>query len=84
MSNLGDVLRKLGYSNVSQTGSGGGAGGYGGLGAKPPAAGRFLWVFWKNAILIPLAHISHISQPFERTIQRVQLTCSMSIFLAIF
>ena len=24
------------------------------------------------------------SQPFERTIQRVQLTCSMSIFLAIF
>ena len=25
MSNLGDVLRKLVYSNVSQTGSGGGA-----------------------------------------------------------
>ena len=34
---------ELVYSNVSQTGAGGGAaGGYGGLGAKPPAAGRFL------------------------------------------
>ena len=45
MSNLGDVLSKLVYSNVSQTGVWGrapAAGGYGGLGAKPPAAGRFL------------------------------------------
>ena len=53
MSNLGDVLSKLVYSDVSQTGgayhrlgSGGGAvaGSYGGLGVKPPAAGRFLYV----------------------------------------
>ena len=42
--------------------SGGGApaaGGYGGLEAKPPAAGRFLCVFGKKAILIPLDHISY-------------------------
>ena len=46
MSNLGDVLSELVYSNVSQTGVWGAepqaAGGYGGLGAKPLAAGRFL------------------------------------------
>ena len=63
MSNLGDVLSKLLYSNVSQKGFGAeppAAGGYRGLGAKPPAAGRFLWVFWKKAILMPLDHISHV------------------------
>ena len=47
MSNLGDVLSKLVYSNVSQTGVSvlkriTAAGGYEGLGAKPPAAGQFL------------------------------------------
>ena len=52
MSNLGDVLCKLVYSNVSQTGAGGGApaaGGYDGLGAKPPAAGQFFVSFWKKS-----------------------------------
>ena len=45
------------------------AGGYRDLGAKPPAAGRFLYVFGKKAILIPLDHISHVFErkPFERT-----------------
>ena len=46
MSNLGDVLSKLVYSNVSQTGVWGQSPqppvAMGGLGAKPPAAGRFL------------------------------------------
>ena len=65
MSNLGYVLSKLVYSNVSQTGGLGAepaaAGGYGGLGAKPPAAGQFLYVFGKKkAILTTLNHVSHV------------------------
>ena len=36
------------------------AGGYGSLGAKPPAAGQFFVTFWKNAVLKPLDHISHV------------------------
>ena len=73
MSNLGDVLRKLVYSNVSQTDGGlgevpPGAGGYGGLGAKPPAAGGFLYVFEKKSHFNPIgshfAHVhSHLKEP---------------------
>ena len=37
------------------------AGGYVGVGAKTQAAGQF---FGKNSILMPLDHISHISDPF--------------------
>ena len=37
------------------------AGGCGGLGAKPRDADRFFAMFWgKNAILMPLDHISHV------------------------
>ena len=64
MSNLGDVLRKLVYSNVSQTESLGAeppaAGGYGGLRAKPPAAGRFLEVFEKKSYFNPIG--SHFAR----------------------
>ena len=61
MSTLGDVLSKLLYSNVSQTGSGGGApSGYGGLKAKPPALGNFCKFLEKKTILISLNHISHV------------------------
>ena len=59
MSNLGDVLSKLEYSNVSQTGVWGGvpaAGGCGVWGQSPSC-----WViFGKKAILIPLDHIPHV------------------------
>ena len=52
MSYLGDVLRKLVYSNVSQTGGVGAeppaAGGYGGLGAKPPSRWAIFVKFGKN------------------------------------
>ena len=50
MSNLEDVLKKLVYSNVSQTA----AGGYGGLGAKPPAAGRFCKFLEKKSYFNPI------------------------------
>ena len=61
MSNLGDVLSKLVYSNVSQSQTElPAAGGDGDLGANPPAAGRFLQGFGKKALLIPLDHILHV------------------------
>ena len=51
MSNLGDVLRKLMYSNVSQTGV---------WGQSPQQLGDFCKFLGKKAILIPLDHISHL------------------------
>ena len=62
MSNLGDVLSKLVklvYSNVSQTRVD--------VGAKHPAAGRFLYVFGKksyfNAIGSHFAHVhTHLNE----------------------
>ena len=63
MSNLGDVLSKLVHSKVSQTGYGGRALSrrrLGGLGAKPPAAGRFLYVFGKKSYLNPIG--SHFAR----------------------
>ena len=64
--------------------------GYGGLGAKSPAAGRFLLIFWKKkAILIPLDHISYVSEPFESTSfltfesQSKKKSCSVLLLLAI-
>ena len=59
MSNLGDVLSKLVYLNVSQTG-------VWGQSPQPPVAMgvsifvRFCKVLEKKAILIPLDHISHM------------------------
>ena len=61
MSNLGDALSNLVYSNVSQTG----------VWPKPPVAmevlgpnsqplGDFCKFLGKKAILIPLDHISHV------------------------
>ena len=69
--NLGDVLGKLVYSNISQTGIWGRspiADAYGGLGTKPPAAGQFLYVFGKksyfNPIGSPFARVhSHLKEP---------------------
>ena len=63
MSNLGDVLSKLVYSNVSQKG-------VWGRSPQPPVA-MVVWgqspqplsdfcIFGKKAILIPLHHISHV------------------------
>ena len=49
MSNLGDVLSKLVYSNVSQTGV---------WGQSPQPLGDFCKFLEKKAILIPLDHIS--------------------------
>ena len=63
MSNL-DVLSKLVYSNLPQTGGLGAeppaAGGNGGLGAKPPAAGRFFYVFGKKSYFNPIG--SHFAR----------------------
>ena len=64
MSNLGDVLRKLAYSNVSQTG-------VWRWSPQPPVTmgvwgqsleplGNFCKFLEKKAILIPLDHISHV------------------------
>ena len=64
MSNLGDVLNMLVYSNVPQTG-------VWGLSPQPPVAmevwgqspqplGDFCEFLGKKAILIPLDHISHV------------------------
>ena len=64
MSNLGDVLKKLVYSNVSQTG-------IWGRSPQPPVAmgvwgkshqplGDFCKFLEKKAILIPLDHILHV------------------------
>ena len=64
MSNLGDMLSKLVYSNESQTG-------VWGRGPQPPVApevwgrspqplGDFCKFLEKIAILIPLDHISHV------------------------
>ena len=63
MSNLGDVLSKLVYSNISVTDGGlraepTAAGGYKGLGAKPQLLGDFCTFLEKKGILIPLDHIS--------------------------
>ena len=66
MSNLGDVLSKLVYLNLSQTGvcnnygEPPAASGYGGLGAKPQPQGDFCKFLEKKSILIPLDHISHV------------------------
>ena len=53
MSNLGDVLSRPVYPNVSQTADPPAAGGYGGLGAKTPAVWRFLYVFGKKSYFNP-------------------------------
>ena len=68
MSNLGDVLSKLVYSNISVTDGGlraepTAAGGYKGLGAKPPAAGRFLYVFGKKRYFNPIG--SHFARVYS-------------------
>ena len=63
MSNLGDMLSKQVYSNVSQMGVWGeppAAGGYGGLRAKPPAAGRFSQIFGKKSYFNPIG--SHFAR----------------------
>ena len=57
MSNLGDVLSKLVYSNVSQTGV---------WGQSPQPLGHFCKFLEKKAIVIPLDHICTCSQLFER------------------
>ena len=51
MSELGDALNKLVYLKRVTDGS---------LRAKPAAAGRFIVILWKKAILMPLNHISHM------------------------
>ena len=51
MSNLEDVLSKLVYSNVSQTGV---------WGRRPQLQGNLCTFLEKKAILIPLDHISHM------------------------
>ena len=51
MSNLGDVLRKLVYSNMSRTGV---------WGQSPQPLGDFCKFLEKKAILIPLNHILHV------------------------
>ena len=70
MSNVGDVLRELVYSNVSQMGSGGGApatGGYGGLGAKPPPLDDFCKFLEKKLFKSHWITFRTSSEPFQRT-----------------
>ena len=55
MSNLGDVLSKLVYSNISQTGVAMGA-----WGQSSQSLDDFCKFLKKKAILIPLDHISHV------------------------
>ena len=57
MSNFGDVLSKLVYSNVSQTGVWVAMGVWG---RNPQPLGDFCKFLEKKAILIPLNHISHV------------------------
>ena len=63
MSNLGDVLSKLVYSNVSQTGVWGRSpqptATMGVWGQSPQPLGDFCAFLVKKDILIPLDHISH-------------------------
>ena len=71
MSNLGDMLSKLVYSNVSQMGVWGRSlqppVAMGFWGQSPQQLGNFCKFLEKTAILIPLDHISHVFKPFEKT-----------------
>ena len=64
MSNLGDVLKKLVYSNLSQTGVWGRSPqppvAMGDWGLRPQPLGNFCKFLGKKAILIPLDHILHV------------------------
>ena len=64
MSNLGDVLSMLVYSNVPQTGVCGRSPqppvAMGVWGQSPQPLGDFCKFLKKKAILIPLDHISHV------------------------
>ena len=51
MSNLGDLMSELVYSNVSQTRA---------WGQSPQPMAEFCTFLEKQAILIPLDHISHV------------------------
>ena len=84
MSNLGDVLSKLVYSNVLPPA----VGGYGGLGAKPPAAGRFLYVFGKKNYLNPIgSHFARVHRYLKELdfshlkANRKNLTVQFSFYL---
>ena len=80
MSNLGDVLSKLVYSNVSQTGV---------WGRSPQPLGNLCTFSEKKAILIPLDHTSHVFTAIERTrfltfeSQSKKFNCLILLLLAI-
>ena len=60
-----------------------------GLGAEPPPAGRFLYVFGKKAILIDWIAFHTCSKPIERTkfltfeSESKKFNCSILLLLAI-
>ena len=66
MSNLGDVLSKLMYSNVSQTGSAGGSPSRWWLwvsGSKAPSRWAIFVCFWKKKAILILyigLHFAHV------------------------